>query len=92
MKKKDYTQMAKEIFKLVKGSENVSAVTNCMTRLRLGINDMSIVDVKEIEKLEYVIKVQFVSGQLQIVLGPGVVEHVALDFEKLMQVQTTTNS
>ncbi len=91
MKKKDYKQMATTILKLVNGGDNVLAVTNCMTRLRLTISDMSYVDMKKIEELEYVIKVQFVSGQLQIVLGPGVVDHVTTEFESLMQTKIQKN-
>nr|WP_258394145.1 PTS transporter subunit EIIB [Halanaerobium saccharolyticum] len=39
------------------GADNVSSVTNCMTRLRFVLKDDSIADIEEIESLEGVLRV-----------------------------------
>lgn len=82
--KKDYALMAKEILPLLSGKENIDSFTNCMTRLRVTIKDSKKVNVEGLEKLSYVIQVQYVAGVHQIVLGPGIVQKVAEEFAKLV--------
>ena len=66
------TQTAADILNAIGGKENVDSVAHCMTRLRLKLKDESIVRDEEISKINGVIKVLHVSGQLQIVIGTHV--------------------
>lgn len=75
--------IAKEIYDLVGKKENVISVTHCMTRLRLGINDKSKYSVDTLKKIDGVLGVVEQEGQLQIILGPGRVNKVTEEFEKL---------
>lgn len=60
------------------GPDNVVDVENCMTRLRVGVRDPGRVDAEAIRATDHVIAVM--PGQsCQIVLGPGLVDRVAID-------------
>lgn len=64
-----YTDSAKELLKLIGGSENISVVTHCATRLRFVLNDTKKADAKAIEKLD-VVKGTFTNaGQFQVIVG-----------------------
>lgn len=64
-----YTDSAKELLKLIGGSENISVVTHCATRLRFVLNDTKKADTKAIEKLD-VVKGTFTNaGQFQVIVG-----------------------
>ena len=68
----DFKQMATTILKLVGGEKNVASVTNCMTRLRFNLNDVSKAQVDEIKKLKGVQGVVNKNGQFQIIIGTHV--------------------
>lgn len=69
---KDYSALAKDIVEKVGGSENISNVAHCSTRLRLTLKDKSKADIPALEKLPGVLKV--ISGiETQIVIGNEVV-------------------
>ncbi|HSH35089.1 PTS transporter subunit EIIC [Schnuerera sp.] len=63
-------ELAKKILELVGGKENIITVTNCMTRLRLRIKDMSNVQMEELKNTEGVLGVTG-TDSLQVVVGPG---------------------
>lgn len=71
-KKEKYEQLAKEIVQCVGGKDNISFVTHCMTRLRLSLKDSSLAQTEQIKKIQGVLGVQYVGGQLQIILGQTV--------------------
>jgi PTS system sucrose-specific IIC component len=75
-------ELAEEILRVV-GRENVAASTFCMTRLRLITVDPQNVDVAKLKKISGVLGVLEQAGQLQIILGPGVVNKVAAEFSSL---------
>ncbi|MEV6772285.1 PTS transporter subunit EIIC [Nocardia sp. NPDC051030] len=78
-----YGTFAADLLDLVGGAENVNSVANCMTRLRLGINDPGKVADQRIKDYDGVLGV--VDGDTyQIVLGPGAVTKVAEAFGKLV--------
>ena len=56
------------ILKAVGGKENLTSVTNCITRLRLGIKDISIIDTKALDKqnLKYI---KLGADGFQVILG-----------------------
>ena len=66
-----YSEVAKKIIEAVGGKENINAVNYCMTRLRLGLNDLSKARKDELKKIDDVLGVVELGDQLQIVLSPG---------------------
>ena len=68
----DFKKMANEILELVGGEKNVASVTNCMTRLRFNLNDVSKANTGAIKKLEGVQGVVNKNGQFQIIIGTNV--------------------
>ena len=75
---------AAAILPLVGGAANVSSVVHCMTRLRLGLHDRSLVDDEALKALPAVMGV-VEDDTYQIVLGPGTVARVTPEFEKLVE-------
>lgn len=78
-----YSDTAAAILPLVGGPANVTSVAHCMTRLRLGLADRSLVDEEALRALPGVLGVVD-DDTYQIVLGPGVVAGVAPEFEALL--------
>lgn len=68
----NYTEVAKQILILVGGSENVLEVTHCLTRLRLRIQDSSMVKKEEIEAIDGIRKLVERGNNIQIVIGEDV--------------------
>ncbi len=81
-------EMAESILRLVGGKDNVSAVTYCMTRLRLGLVSDANIDLNSFKTVDGVMGAVTQGGQLQIILGPGKVTKVALEFSNLTGIQT----
>ncbi|MDQ0360116.1 PTS transporter subunit EIIC [Breznakia pachnodae] len=73
-KNKDYTQLATEVVAAVGGKENITSVTNCMTRLRFTLKDDSIVDETEVKAVKGVKGVMNKGGQYQVIIGTEVSE------------------
>ncbi|MFE3073476.1 PTS transporter subunit EIIC [Streptomyces sp. NPDC059247] len=74
---------AAAILPLVGGAENISSVAHCMTRLRLGLRDRSLVQDDALKALPAVMGV-VEDDTYQIVLGPGTVARVTPEFEALI--------
>ncbi|PXW92186.1 PTS system trehalose-specific IIB component (Glc family) /PTS system trehalose-specific IIC component (Glc family) [Streptohalobacillus salinus] len=64
-----YEQSAKELLELVGGSENISAVTHCATRMRFVLNETDKADKKAIEAMDIVKGTFTNAGQFQIIIG-----------------------
>ncbi|MFE9852127.1 PTS transporter subunit EIIC [Streptomyces sp. NPDC005576] len=75
---------AAAILPLVGGASNVRTVAHCMTRLRLGLLDPSLVDDEALKALPAVMGV-VEDDTYQIVLGPGTVARVTPEFEALVE-------
>ncbi|MER7741914.1 PTS transporter subunit EIIC [Streptomyces sp. NPDC096538] len=75
---------AAAILPLVGGAGNVTSVVHCMTRLRLGLRDRSLVQEEALKALPAVMGVVD-DDTYQIVLGPGTVARVTPEFETLVQ-------
>ncbi len=67
-----YEKLAQEIVEKVGGSENVSTLTHCMTRLRFALHDNNKADQKAIKALDGVIDAIESGGQFQVVIGTHV--------------------
>ncbi|MEZ3180718.1 PTS transporter subunit EIIC [Streptomyces pimonensis] len=79
---------AAAILPLVGGAENVTSVAHCMTRLRLGLHDRSLVRDDQLRALPAVMGV-VEDDTYQIVLGPGTVARVTPEFETLVEAGRT---
>lgn len=65
-------KVAAQLLELVGGKENVSDVFHCMTRLRFNLKDAALANLEEIKKVNGVLGVQVVSGEVQVIVGAGV--------------------
>lgn len=68
----DYNKLAQEILDLVGGKENITGVTNCLTRLRFTLKDESKANDEAIKALNGVSGVVKNAGQYQVVIGTDV--------------------
>lgn len=69
-----YGELAKSIADKVGGSENVSTLAHCQTRLRFVLHDNKKADKEGIKKLEGVANVVESGGQFQVIIGTHVEE------------------
>lgn len=86
----DYKKTANEIYEKLGGKENLVSAAHCATRLRIVINDNSKCNKDEIENIDGVKGVFFASGQLQVILGTGVVNKVYDEFVKVSGVSASS--
>ena len=76
-------QMAQSILQFTGGKGNIRMVSNCMTRVRLEVNDLSVVQIDQIKALEGVFGVH-VDAQVQVIVGPGTAAKVAACLQELV--------
>ncbi|MFE3552409.1 PTS transporter subunit EIIC [Streptomyces kronopolitis] len=76
---------AAALLPLVGGAGNVTSVDHCMTRLRLGIRDLTLVQDEALRALPAVLGV-VEDDTYQIVLGPGTVARVTPEFARLVEL------
>ena len=69
-------RVAKLLWKYVGGAGNVRSAEHCATRLRLIVNDKTLIDEKAIENIDGVKGQFFAAAQYQIILGTGFVDKV----------------
>ncbi|MBB6450098.1 PTS system trehalose-specific IIC component [Geomicrobium halophilum] len=79
----NYRKTAQQVLELIGGEENISSATHCVTRLRIVLNDTDQVNTEELERVEAVKGSFYSNGQLQIILGNGVVDKV---YKELMEI------
>lgn len=79
----NYEYMAKKILQNIGGSENVITASNCVTRLRLEINDISLVNEENIKKTGAKGVVKINDNNIQIIIGTEVV-NVMKEFNELL--------
>ena len=78
----DYTTVAAAILEGVGGKENVVEIDNCITRLRLEINDYTKVDEKKIKSAGVAGVIRPSKTAVQVIVGMKV-QFVADEFKKL---------
>ena len=76
----DYRKCAQEIYETAGKRDNLVSAAHCATRLRLVTKDNSKVDMKHLEDIDGLKGVFASNGQLQIILGTGVVNKVYDEF------------
>lgn len=67
-----YKETAQAILQAVGGEKNVVSATHCVTRLRLVLQDQSLVSDEYVKAIPYVMGVMKKNGQYQIILGNDV--------------------
>ncbi|MFF1958155.1 PTS transporter subunit EIIC [Streptomyces sp. NPDC058220] len=77
---------AEAILPLVGGAGNITSIAHCMTRLRLGLHDRSLVQDEALKALPAVLGV-VEDETYQIVLGPGTVARVTPELESLVEAE-----
>lgn len=80
----NYKETARGILEHVGGSENISGMTHCATRLRLNLKDISKADDEAVKSVDGVVNVIKGAGQYQILIGIEV-PHVYDEFENLVK-------
>lgn len=68
----DTNTLAEEILQKVGGESNIRTVTHCATRLRIQVEDKSVIKKKEIESLDGVLGTIENAGVFQIIIGTKV--------------------
>ena len=86
----DYRKAAQEIYDHIGKKENIISAAHCATRLRLVIADNSKADKEYVENIEGVKGVFFAQGQMQIILGTGVVNKVYDEFIQIAGVSESS--
>lgn len=76
----DYRKTAEAIYEKVGKRDNLVSVAHCSTRLRLVLADDAKCDAKAVEDIDGVKGVFSAAGQLQVILGTGVVNKVYDEF------------
>lgn len=64
-----YTDPAKELLEHIGGSDNISVVTHCATRMRFVLNDNDKADAEKIEEIDLVKGTFTNAGQFQVIIG-----------------------
>ena len=80
----DYTQVASIILEGLGGKGNIKSVDNCITRLRLEINDNTLVNEKKIQSAGVAGVIRPGKTSVQVIVGTQV-QFVADEFKKLCQ-------
>lgn len=86
----DYRKTAQEIYDHVGKKENIISAAHCATRLRLVIADNDKADKEYIENIDGVKGVFFAQGQMQIILGTGVVNKVYDEFIQIAGISESS--
>lgn len=80
----NWEEISSKLLRLLGGCDNITGYEACMTRLRVGVRDISIVDIEGIKKTEGVLGV-VEADTVQIVFGPGKVNQALEAFSKTMK-------
>ena len=86
----DYRKTAREIYEHVGKKENIISAAHCATRLRLVIADNEKADKNAVENIDGVKGVFFAQGQIQIILGTGVVNRVYDEFIQIAGISESS--
>jgi len=81
----NHYELAKEILEHTGGSENITQLNNCATRLRMNFKDESKIDLNKIKQINGVLGAAKKSGQYQIIIGTDV-SNVCDEIRKMGQI------
>ncbi|MEX6227024.1 PTS transporter subunit EIIB [Providencia hangzhouensis] len=74
-------QVAEQIITLIGGKNNISQHWHCITRLRFNLHNNELVNVDKLRDIPWVLGVNFLGNQLQVILGSHVT-HVFTELHK----------
>ena len=86
----DYKKVAQQVLECVGGRENLVSAAHCATRLRMVIADNGKCSKEKLEQIDGVKGVFEASGQLQVILGTGVVNKVFEEFAPLAGIDVAS--
>ncbi|SDH65648.1 PTS system N-acetylglucosamine-specific IIB component, Glc family /PTS system N-acetylglucosamine-specific IIC component, Glc family [Vibrio xiamenensis] len=66
----DSAKLAKQYLQVLGGHQNLANIDACITRLRLTVKDMSVIDEQQLKDLGAMGVVKLGSNNLQVILGP----------------------
>lgn len=75
----NYKETAGQILQHMGGKDNISAVTYCMSRLRMTPKDKGLVNEETLRSISGIVGLKIVGAQYQVIIGPDV-EHVYKEF------------
>lgn len=78
-------EMMQQVLQHVGGRRNIKLAGNCMTRLRLTLNDDQLVDKAALKQIAGVLGVIESDEQLQIIVGPGKAQTAADLMNQLLE-------
>ncbi|RFZ76202.1 PTS beta-glucoside transporter subunit EIIBCA [Lacrimispora amygdalina] len=81
----NHYELAKEILEHTGGSENITQLNNCATRLRMNFKDESKIDLNKIKQINGVLGAAKKLGQYQIIIGTDV-SNVCDEIRKMGQI------
>lgn len=81
--------IAKQVVEAIGGKDNIASFAHCATRLRIMVNDQSLIDQDRVENIDKVKGAFLNSGQYQIIFGTGTVNRIYEEVEKLGITGTT---
>ncbi|QDP38987.1 PTS system trehalose-specific EIIBC component [Radiobacillus deserti] len=84
-----FTDPAKQLLEHVGGSDNISVVTHCATRMRFVLNDPKKADAEKIEEIDLVKGTFTNAGQFQVIIG-NEVSSFYNEFTKIAGVSDTS--
>lgn len=83
LKNDNYSEVAATVLEGLGGKENVKSVDNCITRLRIEVNDYTAVDEKKIKSAGVAGIIRPSKTSVQVVIGTQV-QHVADEMKKMI--------
>ena len=86
----EYKKVAQQVLECVGGRENLVSAAHCATRLRMVIADNGKCSKEKLEQIDGVKGVFEASGQLQVILGTGVVNKVFEEFAPLAGIDVAS--
>lgn len=88
----NYKEEAKKIIEALGGEANIDVMTHCATRLRLVLNDESLINEKTLEEMDLVKGTFSTGGQYQIIIGAGTVNSVFNEMANITGKEESTKS
>ena len=91
---KDYREKAEQLIKYLGGADNITTVTNCMTRVRVTVLDESLVSEQQLNGMEDVMGIVHDRAlSYEIVVGPGKSRKYADECHELgLETSNTANA
>lgn len=82
LKNHNLAELAKTIHLALGGNENITSINNCVTRLRIEVKDITIVDDEVIKRAGVAGLIKTGKNSVQVIIGPQV-EFLAREMDKL---------